>query len=109
MKKYVVTALSATLIVGGSAYAETYTPDVVISQLSLTGSGNGMLVQTTPRHTLDVGCSSDYWLVLQKSSPNYDILVSMLLTAQSRGSKVHVFAAGAGGEFCDLTRLVLEE
>ena len=107
--KMFVTALSASFLISSSAYAETSTPNVVISKLSLTGSGSGMLLQATPRHTLDAGCSNDFWIVLQKSSPNYDILASMLITAQARGSKVEVFVSGFGNEFCDLTRLVLHE
>lgn len=90
------------------ALASTITANVKITILSLEDSGN-LLVQTTPRHTLDAGCTSDFWLVLSTSAPNFDALLSMLITAQSRGSSVTVIATGAGNQFCNLSRVNLDE
>lgn len=109
MKNSFLAIVAAVLFAGNSALADTTTANVKITRLSLTDSGGGMLVQTTPRHTLDTGCTSNFWLVLLKASPNYDALVSMLITAQSRGSDVTVVATGAGSANCTLTRLVLDE
>ena len=90
------------------ALASTATANVKITTLSLTDTGN-LLVQTTPRHTLDAGCTTDFWLVLATSTPNFDALLSMLITAQSRGSSVTVTATGVGNQFCNLSRVVLDE
>lgn len=109
MKSAVILFIFTALVFGSAAHAQTTTPGVKITKLSLTDDGGGMLIQTTPRHTLDAGCTSDFWLALATSAPNYEALLSMLITAQTRGSSVSVSATGVGNDFCNLSRLVLDE
>lgn len=108
MKIAFFSIIALVFAASNGALASTTTSGVKITKLSLEDTGN-LLVQTTPRHTLDAGCTSDFWLVLSTSAPNFDALLSMLITAQSRGSSVTVIATGAGNQFCNLSRLVLDE
>ncbi len=89
--------------------AQTTTEDVKISMVSLTQTGAGVNIQTEPRHQLD-NCTNDYWLSLSKgaSGENYELLLSMVLTAQAADSTVTVVAKGLGGDFCQLDRLIIK-
>ncbi|MEM8920845.1 MAG: hypothetical protein AAGB25_05720, partial [Pseudomonadota bacterium] len=63
-----------------------------------------MLVQTEPRHTLDAGCTSSFWLTLPvASTPQYETVMSMLLSAHATEALTDVQATGVGGTYCELT------
>ena len=109
MKTVFLFVIAFVFAVSNGALASTATQGVRITTLSLTDTGGGLLVQTTPRHSLDTGCTNNFWLVLDTSSANFEALLSMLITAQSRGSSVTVTATGAGNQFCNLSRVVLDD
>lgn len=111
MKKTALSLCSLLMLLftPAQSFAETSRANVQVTRVSLTASGSSLLVQTSPRPFLDGSCTSDFWLILPISSTNYESLLAMLLTAQSRASKATVFAQDVGNAECNLSRLVLDE
>lgn len=60
-------------------------------------SGKNHLVQLKPTNLNPDGCASKGWYVILSTSPNYDNLVKMALTAQASGKKFRPYLLGCSG------------
>ena len=103
-------AMLISLLLSAGSMAATSTAGVKITTVSLEQSAGAVLIQTTPKHSLDAGCTNDFWLVLSRTSAgdNFDALLSMVLTAKASNATVDVAAKGVGVDFCELDRLIIQ-
>jgi len=91
-----------------SSAATLGTAGVKVSLISLRDSGE-VLIQTTPKHLVSgLGCSNNFWLVLDSSLPTFKTTYAMLLLARITKAQVIVVADDKiSGAFCHLSRFVL--
>ena len=84
----------------------------LLSIQSQTGSyPNGrVLVQFEPRHTLDSGCTNDYWALLDPKDAQFENIYSQLVAARLSGREVEVSVQYRAGDpepqFCRLIRVI---
>ena len=98
--------------VTGTASAATNTANVTIELVSVYSDSNVLYVQTSPRHSLDSGCTSDFWLSVSTNAANFDAMLSAILTAQAQQSTVTVTAENDNAQrnqFCKLSRITLDK
>ena len=100
----------ALLLFAFSAHAgHLESHDLKVTLLSAWASDGGVLVQTTPRHSIDgLSCTNTYWLELDISQPGYNSLLSMVLAAQTSQTAISVRVADDNNsESCRLERVII--
>ena len=86
------------------------TNNITIELISVWTTSGDILVQTKPKHNIQgLGCSSDFWLKLNKTAGGYDGTLSILLSAQATQSKVIIRDYDdQGTDLCRLDRVIIE-
>ena len=91
--------------------ANSLTSNVKIKRIDADKSAGDIRIQTDPRpNTSQLGCNSDFWLILKQDNALFAEMYTILLAAKVNDLKVSIGIDDNNStpQFCNLSRIILE-
>lgn len=106
MKKLLLLFALFSCVVGAT---QEDTAQVKIDRITVYDQNGAAMIHTEPKHSIEgTTCTGDFWVQLKKDDPNFQIMLSVILSAQATRTWVDITVTDEYGEpNCFLSRITL--
>lgn len=98
------------MLLSSKVYATQETTEkVTIDRVTVYDQNGAVMIHTEPRHSIEgTTCTGDFWIRLDTTDPNYQTMLSLILSAQASRASTDVTVTDEFGETnCYLSRITL--
>ena len=89
--------------------AQKDTAQVIIDRISVYDQNGATMIHTEPKHIIEgTTCTTDFWIQLNRDDPNFQTMLSVILSAQATRTPADITVTDEfGTPNCYLSRITL--